>query len=238
MKLQSMELMRPLGRWWVGIGCVVVAALVAGCSTSSSGDNQHFAWDPLAGQTAPPEAPATGGDSGAVSSAPAAGGTTSVTNALRVGDTLVVTYSDTVNQINPSQVQIAADGTITLLFNEKFQAAGKNPAQLQADVRDRYVPKYFRTLTATVLASDRFFVVEGEVRMPNRYVYTGHMTVLEAIATAGGFTDFSKRTKVQVTRTDHSHFTVDCKAAVNHPDLNLEIFPGDIVHVKKRFLFE
>ena len=231
-----MELMRFLGRGWMILGCLMVAVVMAGCTTSSDeGGKDAFGYDPLKGQDPTPQMVSGGPVSTGAANSPSS----TVTNAFRVGDVVIVTYSDTVMEVKPSQVTIKPDGTITLMWNETFMAAGRIPAELQEDIRNRYVPKYYKTLTVTVSAADRFFTVSGEVRVPNRYVYTGHMTVLEAIATAGGFTDFSKKTKVQVTRgSDNKQTFVDCKKALTHPELNLEIVPGDIVHVKKRILFE
>ena len=230
--------MRFLGRAWVGLGCLLVGAMLvlAGCATSSD-DSGHYITDPLNpnGADAPP---AVATNPGLDATTPAPGSANYITNSLRVGDTIIVTFTDTVTVIPPFQDAIKEDGSITLIWNQKFQAAGKTPKALQEEIRDRYVPKYYNTLTVTVTPAERFFTVSGEVRQPNRYIYTGHMTVLEAIAASGGFTDFSKKTAVQVTRKDKSRSVVDCKKALTNPELNLEIVPGDIIHVKKRILFE
>ncbi len=234
-----MEIMRFLGRGWILGLCLIAAAVVAGCTTSDGGKDPFNGNDPLKDQGAPPPVVGSPASTGAAPEVGAGQSATTVTNGLRVGDTVIVTFTDTVTQISPIQDTIKEDGTITLIWNERFQAAGRTPAELQVDIRSRYVPKYYKTLTVTVTVPDRYFTVSGEVRAPNRYVYTGHMTVLEAIATSGGFTDFSKRTAVQVTRgSDKSRITVDCKKALTHPELNIEVVPGDIIHVKKRFLFE
>jgi polysaccharide export outer membrane protein len=232
--------MRFLGRGWTLWVCLMVAAALAGCTTSpDEGGKDAFGYDPLKGQEPTPAVAGSPTIPGVVPGVGAGQSATTVTNAFRVHDIVIVTYSDTVMEVKPSQVPVKPDGTITLMWNETFMAAGRTPAELQEDIRNRYVPKYYKTLTVTINAADRFFTVSGEVRVPNRYVYTGHMTVLEAIATAGGFTDFSKRTAVRVTRgADNKQHIVDCKKALTHPELNLEIVPGDIVHVKKRILFE
>jgi len=214
--------------------CLLAAVALSGCATSDGGKDA-FPYDPLKGQEAPPPVVGSPTIPGVVPGQSA----TTVTNGLRVGDNVMVAFTDTVTQIPPIQDTVKEDGTITLIWNEKFQAAGRTPADLQMDIRTRYVPNKYKTLTVTVSVPDRFFTVSGEVKVPNRYVYTGHMTVLEAIAISGGFTDFSKKTKVQVTRgSDKSRITIDCKKALTNPELNVEIVPGDIVHVKKRFLFE
>jgi len=62
--------------------------------------------------------------------------------------------------------------------------------QLQDEIVAIYVPKYFQRMTVSIKTDDRFFSVLGEVRNPSRQQYVGQMTVLKAIASAGGFTEF------------------------------------------------
>ena len=156
---------------------------------------------------------------------------------LRVGDTLIVTLTDTPVSIPPFQGPIGDDGTITLTLNQTFKAAGKSSSDLAKDIRDRYVPNYYKYMTVSVnqLDSTRWYYVDGEVRVPNRQIYNSRITVLKAIASAGGFTDFAKKTKVMVTRVDGRTQIVNCSKALKNPALDLEIYPGDKIHVPRRF---
>jgi protein involved in polysaccharide export with SLBB domain len=54
-------------------------------------------------------------------------------------------------------------------------------------------PKFSRRLTVTVKTENRVFYVYGDVRAPGRLMYAGEITVLRAIASSGGFTDFAAR---------------------------------------------
>src|SRR5580692_3826155 len=69
---------------------------------------------------------------------------------LRVGDELTVTFFDITPAVSPITDQIKEDGTITLIYNEKFQAAGKTIGQLQGIVHDRYVPNYVKYMTVNI----------------------------------------------------------------------------------------
>jgi protein involved in polysaccharide export with SLBB domain len=61
------------------------------------------------------------------------------------------------------------------------------------------------------------------------------MTVLKAIQAAGDFTDFGKKSKVEVIRANgHKEKPVDCYKAIKNPKLDLPIFPGDQVIVPRR----
>jgi len=123
---------------------------------------------------------------------------------------------------------------ITLPLIGSIQAAGKTIGQLQQEITERYVPKYYKRLNVTIASEMRFFVVIGEVRKEDRHQFAGEMTVLKAIAAAGGFTDFAKRTKVQVTRANGKKITVDCNKAQKDPSVDVAIYPDDKIYVPRR----
>ena len=150
---------------------------------------------------------------------------------LRVGDELTVNFFDITPPIQPITDQIKEDGTITLIYNEKFQVVGKTVGQLQNDVHARYVPAYVKYMTVNIAVLNRLYTVSGEVRAGNSFSYPGHMTVLQAIANAGGFTDYAKKRAVQVTRADRRIIKVNAVKAQQDPEFDIEIFPGDKIYV-------
>jgi protein involved in polysaccharide export with SLBB domain len=205
--------MKFFGRGIIGLALLFLMMVLAGCDTAST----NYKFDPLAdnqGKTVPNADPST--------------------TLMHGGDILTISFADTPTLIAAEEDVIKEDGSITLIYNQKFQAVGKTVGQLQTEIRDRYVPQYFKYLTVTIKTQDRYYSVGGEVRAPNRQVYTGYMTVLRAIDTASGFTDFANKRKVVVTRASGKKVTVDCKKAQDHPELDVEIFPGDKIFVKKR----
>ncbi len=152
----------------------------------------------------------------------------------RAGDTLSITYSDTPNPIQPMpDVRVREDGTITLLYNKEFVAAGKTRGQLEREIRDFYVPTYFRNLTVRITPEGEFYFVNGEVKAPNRFVWAGNMTVTAAVASAGGFTDFANRHKVRLIR-GNKIVRIDCAKALQDPSLDKEVLPGDRIEVPRR----
>lgn len=136
----------------------------------------------------------------------------------------------------PIEQRIKDDGTITLRYINSIQAAKKTPAQLEKEIREAYLEKkIFKHLSVIVMsAENRFFFVNGIVRTPGRYPHVGDLTVTKAIAAAGGFTDYSKKDNVTITRQDGTVEEVDCSKADKNPALDLPVFPGDIINVKRR----
>ena len=152
---------------------------------------------------------------------------------IQVGDSVTATFSD-VTGINPITDTIKDDGTITLIYNEKFQAAGKTVGKLQQDIHDLYVPAYFKYLTITITLPTRFFTVSGEVRTPNRFAYVGRTTVTQAISIAGGFTDFAKKSDLRLIRANGRQYHINYNTALGDSALDPEVYPGDQIIVKKR----
>lgn len=80
------------------------------------------------------------------------------------------------------------------------------------------------------VASYRPFYILGEVRAPGSYSYSNGITVLKAVALAGGFTYRANKKNVQILKTRKAGSELYSKTPVN-----AEISPGDIILVKERF---
>jgi polysaccharide export outer membrane protein len=157
---------------------------------------------------------------------------------LRRGDLVEVRFSGNPSAPDNKAERIKDDGTISLpLLTEPVLAEGKSAGQLQKDIHDRYVPGYFRHLTVTVNTEERVFIVDGEVKQPDRLYWTGQITVLGAIAAAGGFTDFAARKRVELTRLNGDYHIINAVRARKNPALDLPVIPGDRINVPRRSPF-
>ena len=152
---------------------------------------------------------------------------------FHVGDSVIVSVTGIPMEISPHQEAIKEDGTITLPDIGKVTAAGKTAGELQDAIHDLYVPSIYTRATVTVNVGDRIYYVRGEVKAPGRQVYTAETTVTRAITAAGDFTDFSDRKNVWLIRANGQRFKVDCQKALEHPELDPPVYPGDQIEVKK-----
>jgi polysaccharide export outer membrane protein len=99
-------------------------------------------------------------------------------------------------------VQVRPDGMVSLPLVNDVQAQGLAPMQLR-DVLAKGYAKFFTDPEVLVNVREIHSVkisVLGMVKTPGRYEVNSRMTILEALAMAGGFTDFAKRDKVFVSR--------------------------------------
>lgn len=90
-------------------------------------------------------------------------------------------------------VPVRPDGRISLPLAGEVEAAGKTPAELQAGLAKALGP-YIQDAAVAVLVREingtRVFVL-GEVTRPGGFPLRGPMTVVQAIALAGGRTEFA-----------------------------------------------
>jgi protein involved in polysaccharide export with SLBB domain len=232
--------MKPyLTKIFNGLRCALVLGaplLLAGCSSA-----QFAAEDPV-NPPKPfvfPGQPAAEMAQAPLTSPPVAVNPDRITNrtstVLQPGDLIRITYTDIPVPPPMSEIRIPEDGRITLMYNVTVLAAGKTASQLQEDIRKEYVPKYFVRLTPNVKTDERFYYVGGEVRVPNKQVYMGEMTVLRAIDTAGGFTDFAKKAKVELRRANGEIHVINADKARKNPKLDLKVYANDQINVPRRF---
>ena len=187
-------------------------------------------------ETAPPDQfePLGGGTTASGTNAPS-GPRPQTSELIQLGDSLTIVFSDTPTLIPPFDARVSEDGTITLIENMTFSATNKNRGDLEKEIRKRYVPDYFVRLTVTIKPQDRLYFVDGEVKAPGRQIYIGPTTVLKAIASCGGFTDYAKKTKVKLIHADDRIQIINCVKALVEPRLDVEVFPGDKINVPRRY---
>ncbi|HWH68983.1 MAG TPA: SLBB domain-containing protein [Candidatus Sulfotelmatobacter sp.] len=154
---------------------------------------------------------------------------------LRPGDSLVVSFSDLpAPGLQPVQSELGEDGKVTLHHNVSVSALGKTTRQLEQEIRQEYVPKYYKYLTVTVKTDMRFIHVSGEVKMPGQYPWRGETSVLRALGQAGWVTDWAKKSKIQLTRANGQKFVIDCEKAQTDPAKDLLVYPGDYINVPRK----
>jgi protein involved in polysaccharide export with SLBB domain len=241
---------KRLGCWSAVGGLLFLGICLSGCRTQPQA--QQFAEVPSNLAAAPSASPVSASATvpatasaalptavpaavpGAVSVATNSSG--SAAEVLRVGDSLTITFTDTPVPIPTFDEKIKEDGTITLTQNKTFKADGKTRGGLEKEIRACYVPNYYKYMTVSVKQqeSTRWYYVNGEVKMPNRQIYTSRLTLLQAIASTGGFTDFANKKKVKLTRVDGRTQIVNCVKALENPSLDPEIYPCDTIHVPRR----
>jgi polysaccharide export outer membrane protein len=141
------------------------------------------------------------------------------------------------NTVISRTVPVRPDGMISLPLLDDVQAAGLTPKQLKADLTRR-LARYITAPEVSVVVREihsKKVAVLGEVRRPGRYDLKSRTSVLEAIALAGGFSDFARRSKMVIVRVEGSTVTrIPCdydKLLANAQPDTFFLQPGDTLVV-------
>ena len=175
----------------------------------------------------------TANDTG-VPAVPTGANSASTSTLFRPGDVIEIDFADTSGLPSRWQQTVREDGTITLPLNKTVRAADLRKGELEQTIHDVYVPDIFRRVTVNVRSDKRFYFVSGEVKIPGEKEHTGHITAMRAIATAGDFTDFANKSKIEIFRVSGEKIRVNGKKALDDPSKDVPIYPGDRVHVYRR----
>jgi polysaccharide export outer membrane protein len=135
-------------------------------------------------------------------------------------------------------VTVRPDGKISLPLVNDIEAAGLTPAKLRDMLVEKlaeYVPSPEVSVLVSKVQSFEVSVI-GEVQKPGRFDLRGRTTVLDALALAGGLTEFASRRKITVLRhegdaTTRIRFDYDDAISADEEAQPLVLQPGDIVVV-------
>ena len=158
---------------------------------------------------------------------------------IQRGESLIISITDTPMAVPLIMDQVKQDGTIKVLLDKSFMAAGKTLGDLEREIHDYYVPSIYKQMTVAVKhePQTRFYSVGGEVRSPSRQVYISAMTVLKAIQSCGDFTDFANKRRVRLIHANGKTQIVNCKKMIDNPNLDVPVYPGDTIHVPRRLFW-
>lgn len=135
---------------------------------------------------------------------------------------------------------VSSEGTISFPLIGEVEVAGKTPADVERELRERLAEGYLKNPQVSVLVKEyksKKISVFGQVREPGTFAYSEGMTVVEAVAQAGGFTDLARKNAVSVTRAvgkEKTKFTVPVENIGEGKADNFYLRPGDVVFVPRR----
>jgi polysaccharide biosynthesis/export protein len=150
------------------------------------------------------------------------------------GDKLrIEVYKDA--QLSQS-VQVRPDGKVTLPLIGDIQANGKTPIELR-DAIGAAFKEYITNPTVTVIVVEAVAAtayVMGEVNHPGAVTLQAPLTVIQALALAGGLKDFADAKNIRILRKSPlgvQMITFDYKEATKSARAPIYLRPGDTVVV-------
>lgn len=142
------------------------------------------------------------------------------------------------NEALTKTVSVRPDGWISLPLVGDIKAAGLTPMQLKATIVEK-MKEFVADPNVTVIVEDirsfKVFIV-GEVARPGAYNLKSETTLMQALAIAGGLTQFASRTKITILRKEGGKetgikFNYNEVASGSDVSKNLQLRPGDTIIV-------
>lgn len=147
---------------------------------------------------------------------------------LGAGDTLRITVFGQENL--SGEFTIEPNGMVSFPLIKEVPAAGMTARELEKTLTSELSPDYVVDARVTVeVINYRDMYILGEVQLPGKYDYVPNMTVLQAVAIAGGYTYRADESGAEITRHVKGAlktFTVNEKTMLK---------PGDTIVIKRRW---
>lgn len=127
------------------------------------------------------------------------------------------------------EFELDGDGQISLPLIQKVAATGLTTDELEQRVTGKLQPDYLKNPRVSIeVLNYRPFYIIGEVRQPGSYAYVSNLTIVTAVALAGGYTYRASPGKITVIRATDPGKTKQ-RVAEDTP-----VLPGDIIEVPER----
>lgn len=147
---------------------------------------------------------------------------------LGIGDKVrVIVYNE---ESLSGEFQVGSNGNLALPLVGDVKAIGQTTEQVTKTYGQLLGDGYVRDpkVSIEVLTYRPFFIL-GEVKLPGQYPYVNNLTVMNAIASAQGFTPRAEQKFVYIRKSG----TSEEKAFRLTP--SLRIMPGDTIRLAERF---
>lgn len=145
---------------------------------------------------------------------------------LGSGDKIKVTVFGQANM--SGEFAVAGDGSVSLPFIGSIRAGGLTVRELEREIVNQLRPDYLKNPRVSVeVLNFRPFDIIGEVQKPGSYPYRDGMTVINAIAMAGGFTYRAKENEFRIKRARNGRVEKAARDTL--------VKPGDVIEVLERF---
>jgi protein involved in polysaccharide export with SLBB domain len=165
---------------------------------------------------------------------------------LEAGDRLKIKIYPEDDYIKGGDMQVSSEGNITLPLIGKVKVGGKTPIEAEREIV-QIIDKDFlvnpevviEVMTKSEIEEKRTVIVFGQVRKPGPYDFPPdkeHMTLLEVISAAGGFTEIANFKKIKIVRKqggEKSVINVNGEAVMSGDESDVQLMNGDVITVSE-----
>jgi polysaccharide biosynthesis/export protein len=135
-------------------------------------------------------------------------------------------------------VTVRPDGRISLPLLKEVLVAGLTPREVEVKIAQEmghYIAEPDVTVVVAEINSKKVYLI-GALKKEGPLAYTYRMSVMQAISEGGGLTDYAKRKKIYVLRSENGRqsrllFNYDAVLKGEHMEMNIALLPDDTVVV-------
>jgi protein involved in polysaccharide export with SLBB domain len=128
--------------------------------------------------------------------------------------------------------EIDPGGDVSLPLAGTVRAAGRTRVELEQEITKKYKSEYLQNPKVTIdFAGFRPFYVLGEAEHPGEYAYKAGLTLLDAIATAGGPTYRASNFSVRIKRAGEREWREYPLSSA----IDVSVLPGDVIRIPERY---
>lgn len=152
---------------------------------------------------------------------------------LKVGDVIQI-FLRGIPVADAIEDVIDEEGMVSLPLINEIQAAGMTASELERNIRRTYLDQdIYRNIAVNVVVPSRFYFIQGEVRGPGRVQLLSATRVSQAIAAAGGYTEYASG-QVLIKRGGKIVKTIrNSRRLERTPEDDILLEPDDIIEVKR-----
>lgn len=134
-----------------------------------------------------------------------------------------------------TEAVVRSDGKISVPLINDVQASGLTVLQLKDKITEglkEYIPGVEVTVIVTEMVSNKVYV-QGEVARPGPWPFNGDLTVLQALALAGGVTPYADRNSIIILRASGEKLKFNYNQVIRGKKLeqNIRLKRGDTIIV-------
>lgn len=132
---------------------------------------------------------------------------------------------------------VRPDGRVSVPMVGDIDAEGRTTLQIRAEIQKKLEPFVKEPVVSVIVreVNSRKFAVVGEVAHPGIYMMRGSMNILQAVAQAGGTTEFASKGSVVLIRRGKDgkerRYSLDLDRAVDGDDGVVTLKAGDTIYV-------
>jgi polysaccharide export outer membrane protein len=128
------------------------------------------------------------------------------------------------------ELQVDGTGRIAMPLVGDIEVGGLTVREAEAAIANRLQPDFLKNPRVGVQVTNyRPFYILGEIKQPGSYPYVSGMTVVQAVALAGGFTYRARQNRLYILRgAEQAREKIPATQET-------VVLPGDIIEVPERF---